>query len=270
MVTFEIFTIFPDFFTSVLAHGVLHRALEAGHAAVRVHNFRDYTTDKHRTVDDRPFGGGPGMVLKPEPIFTALERVMETTGERDFPRILLSARGRLFDQECARRLSGHARIAMICGRYEGVDERVAEHLATEEISVGNFVLSGGELAALILLDSVVRLLPGVLGNEESAETESFSPGLFSGEGSVGEVEVEVSSLGLLDYPQYTRPEDFRGWKVPPVLLSGNHREIQDWRSREAVEKTRRTRPDVLERAGIPVEKKPPEAESLGGKRKKSA
>ncbi len=269
MVTFEIFTIFPDFFTSVLAHGVLHRALEAGHAAVRVHNFRDYTTDKHRTVDDRPFGGGPGMVLKPEPIFTALERVMETTGERDFPRILLSARGRLFDQECARRLSGHARIAMICGRYEGVDERVAEHLATEEISVGNFVLSGGELAACILLDSVVRLLPGVLGNEESAETESFSPGPFSGEGSVDEGEAEVSSLGLLDYPQYTRPEDFRGWKVPPVLLSGNHREIRDWRSREAVEKTRRTRPDVLERAGIPVEK-PPEAESRGGKRKKSA
>ena len=178
MITFDLLTIFPAFFGSVLDHGVLKRALAQNLVAVRPHNLRDYSRDKHRSVDDRPFGGGPGMVLKLEPIFAAVERLKGQSEPKDFPVVLLSASGRLFNQECARRLSQEARICLICGRYEGVDERVAEHLVTEEISVGNFVLSGGELAACIVMDAVARLLPGVLGNEKSAQSESLHPGRF--------------------------------------------------------------------------------------------
>ena len=240
MITFDLLTIFPDFFANLLNHGVLKRALVQNRVAVRAHNLRDYSRDKHRSVDDRPFGGGPGMVLKPEPIFSAVEHLKDQTEQKDFPVVLLSASGRLFNQECARRLSQEARIFLICGRYEGVDERVAEHLVTEEISVGNFVLSGGELAACIVMDAVVRLLPGVLGNEESAQSESFNPGAF------GE---EFSSDGLLDFPQYTRPLEFQGWEVPSVLVSGNHQKIEEWRRQKAVEKTLSTRPDILGTAG---------------------
>ena len=244
MIVFDIFTIFPDFFSSVLEHGMVKRALSKGQAAVNIHNLRDYTHDRHRTVDDRPFGGGPGMVLKPEPIFAAVEEVRQAVSEQNFPVILLSATGRLFDQEYARRLSREKRVALICGRYEGVDERVTQNLATDELSVGNFVLSGGELAACVVVDAVARLLPGVLGNEESAQRESFTPETGSG---------EDSSVGLLDFPQYTRPVEFRGCGIPPVLISGNHEEIRKWRRRKALEKTLETRPDLLGRARLDPE-----------------
>ncbi len=255
MITFDLLTIFPAFFGSVLDHGVLKRALTQNLVAVRPHNLRDYSRDKHRSVDDRPFGGGPGMVLKLEPIFAAVERLKGQSEPKDFPVVLLSASGRLFNQECARRLSQEARICLICGRYEGVDERVAEHLVTEEISVGNFVLSGGELAACIVMDAVARLLPGVLGNEKSAQSESFTPGAFAG---------EFSPAGLLDFPQYTRPMEFQGWEVPSVLVSGNHQEIEQWRRQKAIEKTLRTRPDVAGTAG------PGKLEGLKRSGKKSA
>jgi tRNA (guanine37-N1)-methyltransferase len=225
---FHVLTIFPEFFRGPFEHGVVARACEAGAVEVRIHNLRDWTSDRHKTVDDRPFGGDEGMVLKPEPIFRAVESIW---GERQPGRrvVLLSAQGRLFNQAIARRLAGEAELLLISGRYEGVDERVAEHLADEEISIGDYVLSGGELAATVVIDSVARLLPGVLGNEASARRESFS----------GEV-------GILDCPQYTRPAEFRGWRVPEVLLSGHHEEIRRWRGCAALEKTRRHRPDLLE------------------------
>jgi tRNA (guanine37-N1)-methyltransferase len=193
---------------------------------IEVHDLRNWTYDRHRTVDDRPFGGGEGMLLKPAPIFEAVEAIWP---ERDSRRkvILLSAQGRLFDQAVARRLSESRELLLICGRYEGVDERVAEHLADEELSIGNYVLSGGELAAAVIVDAVARLLPGVLGNQASAVEESFG------------------EAGLLDCPQYTRPADFRGWKVPEPLLGGNHEEIRRWRRQAAMEKTARLRPDLL-------------------------
>ena len=241
MIVFDILTIFPDFFSSVLEHGMVKRALTDGQAAAKIHNLRDYTHDRHRTVDDRPFGGGPGMILKPEPIFAAVEKLTQDVGERNFPVILLSATGRLFDQKYAARLSGEKRVVLICGRYEGVDERVARHLATDELSVGNFVLSGGELGACVVLDAVTRLLPGVLGNEESAQTESFTPD--TGSGGDG-------AVGMLEFPQYTRPVEFRGWGVPPVLISGNHEEIRKWRRRKAMEKTLEARPDLLDGVGL--------------------
>jgi tRNA (guanine37-N1)-methyltransferase len=231
-VTFDVLTIFPEFFQGPFEHGVVARAQEAGVLDIRVHELRDWTRDRHRTVDDRPFGGGEGMLLKPEPVFEAVESIWP---ERKPGRkvVLLSAQGRLFDQATARRLSGLSGLLLICGRYEGVDERVAEHLADEEISIGDYVLSGGELAAAVVIDAVARLLPGVLGNEASAVNESFS-GLGPEAG--------------LDCPQYTRPAEFRGWRVPEVLLSGHHEEIRRWRQRAALEKTRRLRPDLAGRA----------------------
>jgi len=238
---FEVLTIFPEFFRGPFEHGVVARAKEAGVLDIRVHDLRDWTHDRHRTVDDRPFGGGEGMLLKPEPLFEAVESIWpERTaraegGEARRKVVLLSAQGRLFDQETARRFASLDGLLLLCGRYEGVDERVAEHLADEEISIGDYVLSGGELAAAVVLDAVARLLPGVLGNEESAVNESFSG-----------VREEI----LLDCPQYTRPAEFRGWKVPEVLLSGHHEEIRRWRKRAAVEKTRRLRPDLLARQGV--------------------
>jgi tRNA (guanine37-N1)-methyltransferase len=229
-VIFHVLTIFPEFFEGPFAYGVVKRAQDAGILDIRIHNLRDWTTNRHKTVDDRPFGGGEGMVLKPEPLFAAVESIWP---ERSPGRkaILLSAQGGLFDQALANRLSREAELLLICGRYEGVDERVAERLADEEVSIGNFVLSGGELAAAVVIDAVARLLPGVLGNETSAAFESFQD---TGHGE-----------GLLDCPHWTRPADFRGWKAPEVLLNGNHEEIRKFRKKAALEKTARLRPDLI-------------------------
>ena len=224
---FRVLTIFPEFFQGPLQHGVVAKAAEFGLIQIHIHDLRAWTHDRHRTVDDRPFGGGEGMLLKPAPIFDAVESIWPQRGANQ-RIILLSAQGRRFTQEAARRLSGYQELLLICGRYEGVDERVAEHLADEELSIGDFVLSGGELGAALVLDAVARLLPGVLGNEDSALQESFS------------------EPGLLDCPQYTRPAEFRGWKVPEVLLSGNHEEIRNWRREAARDKTARMRPDLLQ------------------------
>jgi len=224
---FRILTIFPDFFHGPFQHGVVANAAQSGLIEINIHDLRNWTHDRHRTVDDRPFGGGEGMLLKPAPIFEAVESVWpERTPDRRL--VLLSAQGQRFNQETARRFSGFKELFLICGRYEGVDERVAEHLADEELSIGDFVLSGGEIGAALVVDCVARLLPGVLGNEDSAIQESFS------------------EPGLLDCPQYTRPAEYRGWKVPEVLLSGNHEQIRQWRSQAAREKTARNRPDLLQ------------------------
>lgn len=231
---FHVLTIFPEFFEGPFAHGVVKRARDAGLVEIRIHNLRDWTSDRHKTVDDRPFGGGEGMVLKPEPVFAAAESIWPDR-RTDQKVVLLSAQGRLFDQGVANRLSRESGLLLICGRYEGVDERVAAHLADDEISIGNYVLSGGELAAAVVIDAVARLLPGVLGNESSAAFESFQD---TGHGE-----------GLLDCPHWTRPADFRGWKAPEVLLSGNHQEIRRFRKDSALEKTARLRPDLLAEAG---------------------
>ena len=227
---FHVLTIFPEFFAGPFAHGVVKRAQDAGLLEIRIHNLRDWAFDRHKTVDDRPFGGGEGMVLKPEPIFLAVESIWpeRTAGQKV---ILLSAQGGLFDQAAANRLSKEAELLLICGRYEGVDERVATYLADEELSIGNYVLSGGELAAAVVIDATARLLPGVLGNETSAAFESFQE---TGHGE-----------GLLDCPHWTRPADFRGWKAPEVLLNGNHEEIRRFRKESAIEKTARLRRDLM-------------------------
>ena len=227
---FHVLTIFPEFFAGPFEFGVVKRGRDAGLLDIRIHNLRDWTYDRHKTVDDRPFGGGEGMVLKAEPIFQAVESIWpeRSAGQRV---LLLSAQGRMFDQAMANRLAGERELLLICGRYEGVDERVAEHLADDEISIGNYVLSGGELAAAVVVDTVARLLPGVLGNESSAAFESFQD---TGHGE-----------GLLDCPHWTRPAEFRGWKAPEVLLNGNHEEIRRFRRSAALEKTSRLRPDLL-------------------------
>jgi tRNA (guanine37-N1)-methyltransferase len=229
-VIFHVLTIFPEFFEGPFAHGVVKRGKDAGLLDIRIHNLRDWTHDRHKTVDDRPFGGGEGMVMKCQPLFDAVENIWPERSSRQ-KAILLSAQGRLFDQAMANRLREDAdEILLICGRYEGVDERVAEHLADDEISIGNYVLSGGELPAAIVIDAVARLLPGVLGNETSAAFDSFQE---SGHGE-----------GLLDCPHWTRPAEFRGWKAPEVLLNGNHEEIRKFRRNAAREKTARLRPDL--------------------------
>jgi len=234
-VRFHIVTIFPEFFRGPFEHGVVARAREQGKLEIRIHNLRDWTGDRHKTVDDRPFGGGEGMLLKPEPLFAAVETIFpeRARGEREAERhvVLLSAQGRKFDQAAARRLSEAEELLLICGRYEGVDERVAEHLADEELAIGDYVLSGGELAAAVVIDTIARLIPGVLGNADSAVFESFS-----------------GEAGVLDCPQYTRPAEFRGWRVPEILLSGNHEQIRRWREQAAIEKTARLRPDLKEAA----------------------
>jgi len=251
---FDLITIFPEFFAGPFEHGIVRRAREGGLIQVCVQDLREFTKDRHRSVDDRPFGGGEGMVLKPEPLFEAVESLTgtgggdaasENTRDPSTAIVLMSAAGKLFHQETARRYSQLQRIILICGRYEGVDERVAEHLATEEISIGDFVLSGGELPALLVMDAVTRLIPGALGNEASSQNESFSA-LSSVSSS--RVPVNQSALAnsmLLDFPHYTRPADFRGWKVPEILISGNHAEVAKWRRAAALEKTRRNRPDLL-------------------------
>jgi len=222
---FHVLTIFPEFFRGPFEHGVLARAIQTNKIQIRIHDLRQWTFDRHRSVDDRPFGGGEGMLMKPEPIFLAAQTILPE--KSDNKKIaLLSAQGRLFNQATARRWSELDEILLICGRYEGVDERVAEHLVDDEVSIGDFVLSGGELGAALIIDAVARLVPGVLGNEASSENESFS----------GE---------LLDCPQFTRPADFRGHTVPEVLLGGNHEEIRKWRRSAALAKTARNRPDLL-------------------------
>ena len=231
MLRFDIITIFPEFFSEAIDCGILRRARNAGLVEITAHDLRQWTTDKHHVVDDRPFGGGDGMVLKPEPIFTAVEALTGASRREDFPAktrvILLSAQGQVFSQSLAREIAQNTtHVVLLCGRYEGVDERVADALVTDEISIGDYVLSGGEPAATVVIDAVVRLLPGALGSETSAVYESFSE-------------------GLLDHPQYTRPPEFRGMKVPEVLLSGNHAEIERWRKEAAIAKTRRKRPDLL-------------------------
>jgi tRNA (guanine37-N1)-methyltransferase len=239
---FDVITIFPGFFRSILEHGLLRRAVTGGRVEIRLHDLRNYARDHHRTVDDRPFGGGPGMVFKPEPMFRAVEGVKKEAAEASFPVVLLSPQGRLLNQRVAEELAQEARIVLICGRYEGVDERVAESLATDELSIGDYVLSGGELAAAVVMETVIRLLPGVLGNEESRAQDSFT--------SPAEGGTALGRQGLLDFPQYTRPMNFRGLHVPEVLLSGNHQEIRQWRRRQALVRTWKKRPDLL--SGLPL------------------
>jgi tRNA (guanine37-N1)-methyltransferase len=246
----DIVTIFPDFFRGPLDFGIIRRAREAGLAKIEVHDLRAFAHDRHKTVDDRPFGGGEGMVLKPEPIFESIEALniapRETRGTKESV-VLLSAQGQRFDQKVAAELAALERIVLICGRYEGVDERVGEYLADRELSIGDYVLSGGEIGAAVIVDAVTRLIPGAVGNAASTQQESFT----AAELSFGdEPNSTCGSGGLLDYPHYTRPADFRGMKVPEVLVSGNHEEIRRWRRRSALEKTARNRADLLERIGL--------------------
>jgi len=264
---FDILTIFPGFFAGPLDYGIVRRAREASLIETQIHDLRDFTHDRHRTTDDRPFGGGEGMVMKPEPLFEAVESLLGPQGDSTHARgrldatavVLLSAAGKLFRQEDARRFARLDRIVLLCGRYEGVDERVAEHLATDEISIGDFVLSGGELPAAMLLDAVVRLIPGALGNEDSAVNESFSATDENG-AAAADIASRAAHLPqpdaaprpcLLDYPHYTRPPSFRGWDVPEILLSGDHEEIRRWRREKALEKTARNRPDLLAAFRVP-------------------
>jgi tRNA (guanine37-N1)-methyltransferase len=232
MLRVDIITIFPDYFREAFDYGIVRRARAAELVDIKAHDLRSWASDKHHVVDDRPFGGGDGMVLKPEPIFAAVESLAGARQRRDVAAnkrvVLLSPQGKSFTQTLARQLAASEQLVLVCGRYEGVDERVADSLVTDEISIGDYVLSGGEPAALVVVDAVVRLIPGALGSETSAATESFSD-------------------GLLDYPHYTRPAEFEGLRVPEILLTGHHAEIARWRCQAALEKTKRNRPDLLEK-----------------------
>jgi tRNA (guanine37-N1)-methyltransferase len=230
MLQFDIITIFPEFFKGPFDFGVIRRGRENGLIDTRVHDLRDFTSDRHRTVDDRPFGGGEGMVFKPEPLFKAVEMVRRN---EQAEVVVLSAAGRKFDQAEALRLSKSDQVVLICGRYEGIDERVVEHLATAELSIGDFILSGGEIAAAVVVDAVTRYVPGVVGKEESILRDSFS-----------DPAVETQ---MVEHPHYTRPADFRGWKVPDVLISGDHEAVRMWRRDAALSKTGKNRPDLLAR-----------------------
>ncbi len=232
----DILTLFPQMFGGFLSCGIIGRAIERGIVDVRLHNIRDYTRDKHHTVDDYPYGGGVGMVLKPEPFFEAVEAVKEELSLSSIPTILLTPQGRNFNQALAKQLASYGQLILICGRYEGIDERVAEHLATDEISIGDYLLSGGEVAAMVIVDCVVRLLPGVLGAETSLVEDTHAS-------------------GLLEYPQYTRPAIYRGWSVPSVLLSGNHGEISRWRRQQSLLRTMKRRPDLMEKVRLTEEDK---------------
>ncbi|TCS79211.1 tRNA (guanosine(37)-N1)-methyltransferase TrmD [Tepidibacillus fermentans] len=224
----DILTLFPEMFTGVLQSSILKKAQDKEVVTISTINFRDYSTNKHKTVDDYPYGGGHGMVLKPEPIFSAVEAIPHYEQARI---IMLTPQGEKFSQKKAEELSKEKHLIFLCGHYEGFDERIREHLATDELSIGDYVLTGGELAAMVIIDSVTRLLPGVLGNEGSVETDSFS-------------------LGLLEYPQYTRPEEYRGWRVPDILLSGHHQNIEKWRKKESLKRTLLRRPDLLAEATL--------------------
>lgn len=232
----DILTLFPQMFDGFLSASIVGRARERQLVDIRVHNIRDYAHDKHRTVDDYPYGGGAGMVLKPEPIFEAVEAIKSDLCLSFVPVILLTPQGRLFNQEIARQFASFSSMILICGRYEGVDERVAEHLATDEISIGDYLLSGGEVAAMAVVEGVVRLLPGALGSEESLDDDSHI-------------------RGLLEYPQYTRPAVFRGWSVPSVLLSGDHGAVAKWRRQQSLIRTAKRRPDLLARVTLSDEEK---------------
>jgi tRNA (guanine37-N1)-methyltransferase len=232
----DILCLFPEMFVSPFDQSIIKRAREQGLVDIVTHNIRDYTHDKHHTVDDYPYGGGPGMVLKPEPIFEAVETIKQQVGATEVPVILLTPQGRLFTQPVAQELSLHSHLMLICGHYEGLDERVREHLTTDEISIGDYVLSGGELAAMVIVDTIVRLIPGALGSQSSPISDSHSD-------------------GFLEYPQYTRPQVYRGWSVPSVLLSGNHGEIAQWRHRQAVLRTAKRRPDLLNKTTLVDEEK---------------
>ena len=226
---FDVFTLFPEVFTPYLETSILQRAQGSHLVEVQLYNIRDWTTDRHHVCDDMPYGGGGGMVMKPEPIFTAVEAVLGAPPK--CPIILLSPQGRVFTQAIAEELSQQPHLALLCGRYEGIDERVREHLVTDEISIGDYVLSGGELPALVLIDAITRLLPGALGDPEGAWDDSHA-------------------TGLLEYPQYTRPPEFRSWRVPDILLSGDHGRIATWRRQQALLRTRQRRPDLLEKADL--------------------
>jgi tRNA (guanine37-N1)-methyltransferase len=229
----DIITLFPNMFAGPFAESIIGRAIEHNLVTIMVHNLRDYGQGKHHVVDDRPYGGGPGMVLKPEPLF---ELVEEIKGGDRVPVILLSPQGRLFCQNVAQELATHEQLVLICGHYEGVDERICEHLVSDEISIGDYVLTGGELAAMVVVDAVVRLLPGVLGSEESPRDDSHAG-------------------GLLEYPQYTRPQVYRGWAVPQVLLSGNHSQVARWRKEQSLLRTLARRPEFLEKADLSAEER---------------
>jgi tRNA (guanine37-N1)-methyltransferase len=252
----DIVTIFPDFFRGPLDYGITRRAQEMGLAKIQVHDLREFTHDRHRTVDDRPFGGGEGMVLKPEPLFECLQSLGLASREERIARcakqsvILLSAQGQRFTQKVAAELALLERIVLVCGRYEGVDERVADYLADREISIGDYVLSGGEIAAAVIVEAVMRLLPGAVGNEASTKQESFT---VDEKKDLSGADSTCGSNGLLDYPHYTRPAEFRGMAVPEALMSGNHEEIRRWRRQRALEKTFRNRPDLLEGAALGAE-----------------
>jgi len=232
---FDVVTVFPRMVEAGLTEGVVHRGIERGLVTARVHDLRDFTADRHRSVDDAPYGGGPGMVMKVEPVVRAL-RAIEADGGRPDAVVLLSPQGRRFSQAEARRLAGLSRVVLVCGRYEGIDERVRDVVATEEISIGDYVLSGGELAALVVVDAVSRNVPGVVGDEGSVEADSFS-------------------RGLLDYPHYTRPAEFEGREVPAVLLSGHHADVAVWRKREALARTLARRPDLLDAAELDADER---------------
>jgi tRNA (guanine37-N1)-methyltransferase len=253
----DIVTIFPDFFRGPVDYGITRRAQEMGLATIQVHDLREFTHDRHRTVDDRPFGGGEGMVLKPEPLFECLESLgLAPREDRLAARtqqsvVLLSAQGQRFSQKVAAELALLDRIVLVCGRYEGVDERVADFLADRELSIGDYVLSGGEMAAAVIVEAVMRLLPGAVGNEASTQQESFT--VDAKVKSPGGADSTCGSNGLLDYPHYTRPAEFRGMAVPEALMSGHHEEIRRWRRQRALEKTLRNRPDLLEGAELSEE-----------------
>ena len=256
---FDIITLFPEFFRGPFDHGVLQRALREGKVTIGLHDLRTHTHDRHRTVDDRPFGGGEGMVLKPEPLFECVESLGISPkslrqGDRETV-VLLSAAGPRFQQQDARHFAKLERVVLICGRYEGVDERVAEMLCDRELSIGDYVLSGGELGAAVIVDAVTRLLPGVLGHADSTRFESFGEGDDPAEAysSGGSPRVTHGAGGLLDYPQYTRPAEFRGAAIPEVLGSGDHAAVRQWRRRAALQRTLTHRPDLLTTANLSAE-----------------
>ena len=232
----DILTLFPNMFSGPFAESIIKRAIDRNLITIKIHNLRDWGSGKHHVVDDYPFGGGTGMVMKPEPLFEAIESIKAESASPSAPVVLLTPQGRVFNQNIAKELANLEQLILICGHYEGIDERVREHLVNDEISIGDYVLTGGELAAMVVIDAVARLLPGVLGSEESAKDDSHTS-------------------GLLEYPQYTRPQTYRGWETPQILLSGNHAQIAKWRREQSILRTLKRRPELLEKANLSPEEK---------------